>query len=353
MDSTNQILGAVIDIDYLNRNDKSVIRLIVKGKDGRSYELFDHKFRPYFYFVPSKESIDKDFVAAVTSFENGKEIKAEEVLETERSILGKMVGAYKVFVSNTSYVPKLSSMLGQYGTCYEYDIPFAKRYSVDNQIVPLTYYKIEVSDDEHGFVSAQMDDEQSPVQLNIMCFDIEVYNPLGVPRTEKDPIIMISYLYNKGRNEKKGVITFKDIDLPFVDVVKDEKAMVNKFVERVRELDVDILVGYNSANFDIRYLLDRARFLRVAFSLSRYEGDTKIENHGLVDKVKIAGRVHVDMYSVIKFVAVVGAAEGAAGNVLKLNSKTLKNVYEAITGDKKFAVEKMDIYKLWDGERMI
>ena len=62
---------------------------------------------------------------------------------------------------------------------------------------------------------------------------------------------------------KQGVITFKDIDLPFVDVVKDEKAMVNKFVERVRELDVDILVGYNSANFDIRYLLDRARFLRV------------------------------------------------------------------------------------------
>ncbi|MGD0510230.1 MAG: DNA-directed DNA polymerase, partial [Candidatus Micrarchaeaceae archaeon] len=139
------------------------------------------------------------------------------------------------------------------------------------------------------------------------------------------------------------------IDLPFVDVVKDEKAMINKFVERVRELDVDILVGYNSANFDIRYLLERARFLRVGFSLSKYEGDTKIESHGLVDKVKIAGRVHVDMYSVIKFVAVVGAAEGAAGNVLKLNSKTLKNVYEAITGDKKFAVEKMDIYKLWDG----
>ena len=37
-------------------------------------------------------------------------------------------------------------MLGQYGTCYEYDIPFAKRYSVDKEIVPLTYYKIEVSE---------------------------------------------------------------------------------------------------------------------------------------------------------------------------------------------------------------
>jgi len=351
VDSTNQILGAVIDIDYLNRNDRSVIRLVVKGKDGKSYELFDHKFRPYFYFVPSKDSIDRDFIALVSSFENGKEIKAAEVLEIERSILGKMVGAYKIFVSNTSYVPKLSAMFAQYGTCYEYDIPFAKRYSVDNGMVPLTYYKIMISDvnGELSFVSAERDADESPVQLNIMCFDIEVYNPLGVPRTEKDPIIMISYLFNKGRDEKRGVITFKGIDLPFVDVVKDEKAMINKFVERVRELDVDILVGYNSANFDIRYLLERARFLRVGFSLSKYEGDTKIESHGLVDKVKIAGRVHVDMYSVIKFVAVVGAAEGAAGNVLKLNSKTLKNVYEAITGDKKFAVEKMDIYKLWDG----
>ena len=55
------------------------------------------------------------------------------------------------------------------------------------------------------------------------------------------------------------------------------------------------------------------------------------------------------MYTVIKFVAQVGAAEGAAGNVLKLNSKTLKNVYEAITNDKKFAVEKSDIFKLWEG----
>ncbi len=65
----------------------------------------------------------------------------------------------------------------------------------------------------------------------------------------------------------------------------------------------------------------------------------------MVDKVKMGGRVHVDMYTVVKFVSVVGAAE----HLLKLNSYTLKNVYEAISDDKKISVEKKSIWKLWDG----
>ena len=44
--------------------------------------------------------------------------------------------------------------------------------------------------------------------------------------------------------------------------------------------------------------------------------------------------------------AVVGASE----SILKLNSKTLKNVYEAISGDnKKVMVDKPNIWKMWDG----
>ncbi len=351
MGAKTQIEGAVLDIDYLNRGEESVIRIIVKGKDGKSYEVFDHSFKPYFYLVPST-NLEKEFVEAVSSSDNGKNIKAEHVEMVQKSVLGRKVDAYKVFVSGTSYVPKLSSAMSQYGTCYEYDIPFAKRYSVDKEVVPLVYYQMNVTENDGKLslesVEKRLDDF---VDLNIMCFDIEVYNPLGIPRAEKDPVIMISYLYNKDRNMKQGVITFKQIDLPFVEVVKNEKEMINAFIKKVKELDVDVLVGYNSANFDIKYLLDRADALKIKFNLSRFEGDTKIESHGLVDKVKIAGRVHVDMYTVIKFIAVVGAAEGAAGNVLKLNSKTLKNVYEAITNDKKFAVEKMDIFRLWDGNK--
>ena len=82
--------------------------------------------------------------------------------------------------------------------------------------------------------------------------------------------------------------------------------------------------------------------------MSRFEGETKLESHGLVTRVKVAGRVHVDMYTVIKFISIVGASE----SILKLNSKTLKNVYEAISGDtKKVMVDKPNIWKMWDGGR--
>lgn len=236
----------------------------------------------------------------------------------------------------------------QYGVCYEYDIPFAKRYSVDKEIVPLSYYKIKVSERENALYleSFERSEDQKLPELNIMCFDIEVHNPRGgMPRADKDPVIMISYLYNKEREMKQGVITFKKIDMPFVEYVKTEKEMINAFISKVKELNVDIIVGYNSANFDVKYLLDRAREIKIDFNISRFEGDTKIESHGLVDKVKVAGRVHVDMYTVVKFISIVGASE----SILKLNSKTLKNVYEAITGDKKFAVEKSNIFRLWEG----
>jgi len=344
------ITGAVIDIDYLNKNDESVIRLTVKGRDGKSYEVFDDKFKPYFYLVPSKE-LDQEFVEAVSTSENGRTIKSKSVTIVQKSVLGKNVSVYRVHVSNTSHVPKLSSAMGQYGTCYEYDIPFAKRYAIDKGIVPLTDYKMELSEKENILFLESVEEPQSETipDLNVLCFDIEVYNPLGVPRASKDPIIMMSYLCKKGGETKQGVITYKKIDLPFVETVKDEKEMINSFVKRVEELDADIIVGYNSANFDVKYLLDRAKALKMGFNMSRFEGDTKIESHGLVDRVKVAGRVHVDMYTVIKFISIVGAAEGTAENVLRLNSKTLKNVYEAITNDKKFAVDKFDIFRLWDG----
>jgi DNA polymerase, archaea type len=344
---TNSIEGAILDIDYLNKGEESVLRITIKGKDGKGYEVFDHSFKPYFYLVPSKD-LEQEFVEAISTVDSGRTIKPIKVVKAKRSVLGKEVNAYQIFVSNTSHVPKLSSAMGQYGTCYEYDIPFAKRYSVDKEVVPLVYYDIKVKED-NGKLSLESFGkiiDESVVDLNVMCFDIEVYNPLlGMPRVNKDPVIMISYLYNKDKEMKQGVITFKKIDLPFVEVVKDEKTMIAEFVKKVEELNVDVLVGYNSANFDVKYLLDRARVLKVEFNVSRFEGDTKIESHGLVDKVKVAGRVHVDMYTVIKFISIVGASE----NILRLNSKTLKNVYEAISKEKKFAVEKTDIYKLWDG----
>jgi DNA polymerase I len=340
-----EVEGAVIDVDYIISGAEACIRLAVKGTDGTAYEVFDPSFKPYFYIEPRVEMSPNDAMQ-ITAFDMGETIKPMRAETEAKSIFGKERKLLKVFAKTPAHVPKLSSAAGRYGMCYENDIPFAKRYVIDKAIDQLRNYLISVSDDGGKLVVKGMkkaDDKQ--VDLNVLCFDIETYNPLGVPRADKDPIIMISYSYRAGGKTGKGVLTYKKIDLPFVEVLENEVGVLKRFSRILDQLNIDVVSGYNSANFDIKYMMDRSNALKYDFSLSRFEGSTKLERHGLVDRVKIAGRVHIDMYQVVKFISVVGAAE----RILKLNSYTLKNVYEALSDDKKITVEKRDIYKLWDG----
>ena len=338
--------GVILDIDYAAINGKVVIRVTVKGQDGKTYDLIDDDFKPYFYFVPSGEA-DSDSILRMGTSDGGRKITPVKVEEDEKSLLGKPTRLFRVYMETPSDIPKFSSYMMRYGKCYEYDIPFSRRYGIDKDVTPLHVYRFSASKTPDYIKLDGMSflNEIGEPSLNTLWFDIEVYNPLEVPRENVDPVIMLSYKYISGGKEGEGVITFKKIDRPFVEVVKDETALISRFVEIVNQLDIDVISGYNSANFDIRYMIARAKALGMDFNLSRGYGDTRIERHGLVDKVKIGGRVHVDMYLVIKFVSVVGAAE----HLLKLNSYTLKNVYEAISEDKKISVEKKSIWKLWDG----
>lgn len=340
------IEGVILDIDYAAINGKVVIRVTVKGLDGKTYDLMDDDFKPYFYFVPSGEA-DSDSILKMSTNDMGRKITPVKVEEDEKSFFGRPTKLFRVYMETPSDIPKFSSYMMRYGKCYEYDIPFSRRYGIDKDVTPLHVYRFSASKTPDYIKLNGMSflNEIGELNLNTLWFDIEVYNPLEVPRENVDPIIMLSYKYVSGGKEGEGVITFKKIDRPFVEVVKDETALINRFVEIVNQHDIDVISGYNSANFDIRYMIARAKALGIDFNLSRGYGDTRIERHGLVDKVKIGGRVHVDMYLVIKFVSVVGAAE----HLLKLNSYTLKNVYEAISDDKKISVEKKSIWKLWDG----
>lgn len=345
--STLELEGFPIDVDYINIGELSIPRISFRIKGGEIVQILDFNFHPYFYLIsPSAKTAD---IEAELVRDGERRIKPLRICVENKSLFGRNVDAFKIEVGLAADVPKMSGAMSRVGETFENDIPFARRYIIDNKIIPLVMHRAIVKRVQLGYALesiAQIDGGEQ-IDLSVLCFDIEVYNPLGVPRVGKDPIIMISYLFKKGQERKSGVITFKKIELDFVECVENEKAMVSKFIEIVKECDPDIITGYNSGNFDIKYLLERSRRIGLAFDLSIFEGGTKIESHGLVERVKISGRVHVDMYVVVKFISIVGAAE----SILKINSKTLKNVYEAITGDSKYNVDKLDIYALWDGAR--
>ncbi|MCW6159992.1 MAG: DNA-directed DNA polymerase [Candidatus Micrarchaeales archaeon] len=341
----------LLDVDYISIGDDASIRLTLKGADGKAYEVFDPSFKPYFLFVPGRK-MEEDEMMDLSAADPSGLIKPVKIRADPRTISGRKVDSYRVYVKSPSQVPKLSAAMKRHGECYEYDIPFAKRYVLDSGLFPLTPYTVILKTEGKQLVLTSIEPNKSgaDVKQNLMGFDIEVYNPLGMPRPDFDPVIMISYMFSAGGKSGKGVITYKKINRPFVEVVRDETAMIKRFVDVIRENDIDIITGYNSANFDIKYLLDRARKLRIEFDISRFEGSTKLERHGLVERVKCAGRVHVDMYTVVRFIAIVGSAE----YILKLNSYTLDNVYHAVTGKKIWNVSKSEMQKnsvkYWDGD---
>ncbi|MCL5112815.1 MAG: DNA-directed DNA polymerase [Candidatus Marsarchaeota archaeon] len=346
-----EVEGFVLDTDYIYENGAGVIRLTIKSIDGSTYEVYDHSFKPYFYLLP-KEGVSQHDVESASYRDGDELVKPQQIVAEERSLLGKSMTFFKVIAPNPTVVPKMSAFMSKYGQAYEHDIPFAKRYVIDNDLGSFINQKFRIlvqSDRKMELLSTeQRKKEFNDPNLNVMYFDIEVYNPLIVPRPEKDPIIMIGYTYTGAKGQKSGVITFRKTDQNFVEQVADERAMINRFMQLVDELDIDIITGYNSANFDVKYLIDRSKHLGIDFTLNRFrEGITKIEKHGMVDRVKIAGRVHVDMYTVVKFISIVGAAE----SILKLNRYTLKDVYKAISNGKsdKVIVQYEDMIDLWDG----
>lgn len=329
--------GVVLDVDYVTLENRSVIRMTLKQGE-KTYALLDKEFRPYFYLVPRSEATQASELAAMELYSDSRERIKFSVIERAMSLKGREVKAFVVATENAKDVPMLKDRLLEFGNCYEYDIPFWKRYIIDKGISPLAGVKVEVAGDSN--LIEKMGNAAVDEELRHICFDIETYNPKVTPNPTKDPAIMLSYSTDKMR----GVLTTKEVTGSFTIKVKNEKEMVERFTDSVRKGDYDIIVGYNSSNFDIPYLLRRASVLKADFAIDRYGEGVHVQHHGLIESTKIPGRINVDIYNVAKFVSVVGTAE----YLIKVNRLTLGEVYKSITGVAKKDINKSEIFKIWD-----
>ncbi len=343
MDEKIEIDALILDVDYVNIGDKSTIRIAAKGKGSGTAFFYDKSFSPYVYLIPSNRRLDAETMKRLDLRSKDTRIEISGVEEKEIKHAGMGVRVFKISTTNTRYVPMLRDSLGEFGECYEHDILFWKRYIIDKGISPMHGARITAHKEGDVFVVDKIEKADVKEDLTHLCFDIETYNPIGAPRQEKDPVIMISYSCNGNRK----VLTTKKIDREFVICFESEKEMINAFSEVIRSMDVDIIAGYNSSNFDIPYLVKRAEVTGADFAIGRGREQVKTEHHGLVEAVKIPGRINVDVYNVAKFVSVVGASE----KLIRANRLTLSEVYGAITGDVKKMVDRRNIWQLWDGSK--
>ncbi len=342
----------LLDIDYVTENGRPVVRLFGKelGEDsGRSIIALDRNFRPYIYVIP-KGNID-DCIKQIYTLD------VDEVKPVQKKDIGIKKEMIEVILFHPQDVPKLRDKiwdLSEVKEIREHDIPFYRRYLIDNNLTPMGEVKASgkcktqkagpgISSTDENLCIFNMEGKPEPVDgeiphLKVMSFDIEVRNPKGMPQADRDEIIMISFAGNFGFEK---VLSTKDSSFDYVETLENEKEMIKRFVEIINTENPDLILGYSSDNFDFPYINDRARKLGIPLNIGLDGSGIKFLRRGFANSAVVRGRLHIDLYPIMR-------------RHLTLDRYTLERVYKELFGEDKEDIEGDEIWKYWDagGEKL-
>ncbi len=335
----------ILDIDYVTQNDKPVIRLFSKDKD-KNVVLIDDTFEPYLYVL--SDDID-ECIKEIE--ENLDEVSIEKVLKKDFQIETEFL---KVTFRHPQELAKKRDSLRDLESVIqirEFDIPFYRRYLMDRDVIPMTevtatgekldsFLDLDSSKHDVEIIKLTEDLKRSdtyPQNFRILSFDLEVRNPHGMPNSEEDEIIMIGVASNFGINQVISTKTNSSDRENFVNQVSSEKEMIEEFVNIIKDNNVDIIVGYNSDNFDFPYLKDRAKILGVDLDIGMDGSDIRFIRRGYANAASFKGLIHVDLYLVMR-------------RYMTLERYTLERVYYELFGEEKIDVPGDRIWEFWDNE---
>lgn len=174
---------------------------------------------------------------------------------------------------------------------YESNLPYALRFMVDNNIGGMTWVRIDkkkwqirshqkkethcqIEFDVYNYndvKSLPCEGQYSKLApLRILSFDIECSAEKGrFPQPKTDPVIQIANIvkiYGESEVFVRNVFTLDDC-APIVGSkvfsFKKEDDMLQRWRDFVRQVDPDVITGYNIVNFDFPYLIERADFLKI------------------------------------------------------------------------------------------
>lgn len=323
----------ILDATYKIIAGKAVIQLFCRTIDGQKVCLSDENFEPYLYCTAdnsikdalSKMVVDKFFVTRIES--------------VTKKLFEKEAEFFKIFVSLPSGVPAIKDEIKRIykDLClYEYDIPFAKRYLLDKNIVPMTLIEADC-DDKCRIQSIKNSAEQVFSAPKILAIDIETYftpdDKKFLPK--ENPVLMIA-LY--GSNFRR-VLTWKEFPSKDSSIIflKSEAEMISRMCELIQQFEPDIIAGYYSDGFDFPYLKVRAEKndVRLDFGHGSF-----LEISGRkISTAEIKGIIHID---VLKFIRKV------IGRSMVTDVFTLDAVAEELLGEHKHEVEIDELPNAWN-----
>lgn len=324
----------VFDVDY--RTDPLRIRLFGKNSEG-VFKLLDRKFRPYFYAVPEEDTgeIEKDLEEKDFTSDKREDLEIIdfEVVEVKDGL--ESIDVVKVYVGVPATITKLKNELWDLESvshCREFDIPFYRRYLIDKELRPGSWVEIEGDHQESEKFESEIEvqdirplESSEDLQWKSLAFDLEVID---------EDIVMASFYSEKFRK----VLSLKDTDLEFVEEVEDQAEMLERFIEIVEDQKADILLGYNTDEFDFDILRDKADETGVTLALGRNGERMKFNRRGRFKGARIKGRMHLDLYPFVTHVL----APGIDSETLDLDS-----VAQEMLGKEKDDLSWSEMKQIW------
>ncbi|GAA5952659.1 hypothetical protein JCM10213_005216 [Rhodosporidiobolus nylandii] len=370
------------------------IRAFGVTQTGNSVLLHVKGFLPYFWVAAPKGFTNADCVPLLehlnTAYFNGvRPVKAVSIAN-KRSLWGYKGDAVspfiKITVMDTKQYPKVRNAFergevvfrdffdGSSLMTFESNIAYTLRFMIDHHIVGMNWLELkagtytlknvgkisncqyEVECEHTALISHEAVGEWSHIApLRILSFDIECAGRKGIfPEPDIDPVIQIANMVTRQGESKpfiRNVFTLNTCaHIVGSDVLefKKEGEMLSAWRKFVEEVDPDLIIGYNTSQFDLPYLMDRAKALKVADFpyFSRLKGiktevkDTHFSSkaYGNRDSKETAmdGRLQLDILQVMQ-------------RDYKLRSYTLNSVCAHFLGEQKEDVHHSVITDLQNG----
>jgi len=310
-----------IDYDYFDFEGRNYIKIIGRNEQEKRICVID-TCEVYLWAILKNKLKQKQIDSLIKKIEKikldikGRTTKVEKVEIHDKNFLGKQVKALKIFATNYKDLHDIADKLDlkEIEKRRGYDLGFITHYILEKKILPLNWYEIEGellnNSLEFGGIDMVLDVdfciklnklkqiENSALNPKVLAYDIEC----DEFRIGEGEILMISLF---GENFKK-VLTWKKIKgkIPeYVEYVKDEAELIEKFIEYVRKISPDFLVGYFSDGFDLPYIKARAEKFKIKLSLGLDNSQPKFHQSGMGKGLvtgKINGIVHIDLLKFIQ-----------------------------------------------------
>ncbi|GIX63044.1 DNA polymerase delta catalytic subunit, putative [Babesia caballi] len=350
-----------------------VVRLYGVTRDRHSVLVNVHNFLPYFY-VEKPKNFGEEHIPLLIDFLNKYLMDQPPFKKTCRFVMGvsivriKPLMTYKPnnerdFLKITTALPRMVSTLRGYiesgialpvldhsGTgaamriafprqVCEANLPYVLRYLLDSNItggcwlrLPAGSYEVErtrsshcsleVTTDCKSIVPMPLEGEWQAVgPIRMLSFDIECvkFTGPGFPSATTDPVIQIaSVLHTHGDDldsTQKFVFTLKQCDPlhgAHVLCFEEEADLLSAWKQFFTAVDPDFLTGYNIVNFDIPYLINRAKALNLEHftqlpRIARIRTSVRdvIQSNNALGtfenkEINVEGRILFDVYDLVR-----------------------------------------------------